>query len=89
MAHKNLIFEKTCVFSVNSEKYIEVSKVKDLFHLPQVFFSRICRTNAKSHFKLHFAVKVKVFVNLHIFRSDEQNSCIMGFTQESQVKTKD
>lgn len=36
----------------------------------------------------YFAVKVKIFVNLQVFRRDEQNSCIMGFTKESWVETK-
>jgi len=43
MARKNMNFENNSVFSVNSGKYIEGFKVKDIFHLPQVFFSRICR----------------------------------------------
>lgn len=46
-AHKNLDFENHCVFFVNSEKCTEGFQGKGIFHLPQVFFSRIYRTTAK------------------------------------------
>lgn len=63
---------KTTAYFLSTVKNIEGCKIKYMFHLPQVFFSGICRTAAK----LCFAVQVKICVNLHIFRSEELHHSI-------------